>query len=361
MLPRTLRRGIWASWPLWLRLLVGNLGVVASGALLGTYLTVWVARHWPGISPFWLVGVFSSVGFVLSLAANYWLVRWNLAPLERIQAVVRTVRRGETSARVQVSENAPPALRHLADVLNAMLEHLDRQQQQLKGLSHRLLTAYEEERERVARELHDGIGQSFTALLLSLSIARESPTLEACREELHLVERQARQIAEEIRRISHGLHPSTLRRLGLAAALEELAVWVSRQGCQVDLEVDPEATQGLTPDQQLALYRIAQEGVHNALRHGRASLIRIQVTGNGEGAKMEVVDNGRGFSPEKVLAAGQGIGLLGMKERANLAGGGLEIESRPGWGTRIRVQIPSATGRASGVEGRFAHTGLDRR
>lgn len=146
-------------------------------------------------------------------------------------------------------------------------------------------------------------------------------------------------LSDDVRRMASDLHPSVVEHLGLAAALRQhCAQFSSRDGIPVEFQ-EPDLPEDLTPELALCLYRIAQEALHNLARHSRATRGKVTVTGSAEGVELAVTDDGVGFDPQ-LARAGGGLGLIGMEERARLAGGVLSISSSPGQGTRIEVRVP---------------------
>ena len=195
------------------------------------------------------------------------------------------------------------------------------------------LRAQEEERARVARDLHDEVNQSLTGLLLRLEALREvaPPELEP---ELADTRALANQAMRELLSLARQLRPTALDDLGLAAAIAGLVERISRAGTEAELSEDGDLS-ALDGDVQLVLYRVAQEALSNAARHSGAERIEVALRRNGEGAELVVSDDGRGFAFEK---SERGLGIAGMRERALLIGGELTIESRPGQGTTVRLR-----------------------
>jgi two-component system sensor histidine kinase UhpB len=210
-----------------------------------------------------------------------------------------------------------------------------------RSLAGRLLQGQEEERARIARELHDGVNQQIASLAIAVSsLKRRSPHPDRNGlEELHL---SMIRLSEDVRRISHNLHPSLLEHVGLGAALDSMVRMKAEQwDGRIHYEWEPGAPRppaGTT----VCLYRIAQEALCNAIRHAGARHIRIQFESLERECLLVVEDDGRGFNPERVYGAG-GLGLLSMHERAALQGGCMRIVSTPEAGTQVRVTVPMET------------------
>jgi two-component system, NarL family, sensor histidine kinase UhpB len=202
------------------------------------------------------------------------------------------------------------------------------------------LRAQEEERTRIARDLHDEVNQSLTGLLLRLEAAREAapPPLEA---ELEATKALANQAMTELLSLARQLRPTALDDLGLAAAVAGLVEQAGRGEVEANLAVEGDFSQ-LGGDAQLVVYRVAQEALSNAARHSEARRVEVRLRATGAaGVVLEVADDGRGFAFEE---AERGLGIAGMRERALLVGGELTIESRPGRGTTVRLGVPGESG-----------------
>jgi signal transduction histidine kinase len=202
----------------------------------------------------------------------------------------------------------------------------------------RLVRAQEEERGRLARDLHDGIGQTLTALTLTLdAVASRGDPAEAARD-LERARELARQATDDTRLAAERVRPPRLVERGLASALRAMA---SGQGGPVEVSVGPAADVHVQPaEAELETYRIAQEAVRNALHHASASRISVSLVRTAGGLRLEVTDDGTGF--DEAAVDSRRLGLVGMRERAAAIGGQLEIVTGPGSGTRIRLSIPAA-------------------
>lgn len=202
----------------------------------------------------------------------------------------------------------------------------------------RLLAAQEEERAWVAREVHDDVLQQ--VMLIGSEVDQASSTetgtakarLDAIREEID-------DLGAALRRVAHRLHPSVLDRGGLVMALAELAAEVERAyGLKVST-VLPSTPLPLSKARSLAIYRITQEALRNVARHAGVSEAQLWLESGASGCLLSITDAGRGMDLSR--RSGNGIGLIGMTERASLAGGSLEVRSQPGRGTVIRVRFPA--------------------
>jgi signal transduction histidine kinase len=205
-------------------------------------------------------------------------------------------------------------------------------------------SAREDERRRLARDLHDGPAQTLAAALfgvdLAVSALERAPA--TAREELLAARTLVRDALDDVRALMAGLRPRLLDERGLVVALRSLAAMPPLWGTEVSVETQGiDAEQRLPADVELALFRIAQEAVSNARRHGAASRVRVSLAVRRGIAELLVVDDGRGFLWEPgFLWSSRGAGLPGMRERAELLGGALRVESAPGAGTRIAATVP---------------------
>ena len=209
----------------------------------------------------------------------------------------------------------------------------------LRRLGAESLTAMEEERRRIALELHDDTAQRLSALLLMLRIATELESADERLEVLDNVREQLLEAAESVRRIARGLRPPALSDAGLAAAIRGHVRDVER-ATRIRMQLDLAAVDHLlTPDEALVVYRVVQEAVANCIRHSGAGRAEISVNRVEDRVRTTIHDDGRGFDPRD-LDADRGLGLLGMQERAQMVGAVLEVDSAPGKGTIIRLDMP---------------------
>lgn len=234
-----------------------------------------------------------------------------------------------------------------------LIEQVQAGRERMRALSHQLLQAQEAERRHIARELHDEIGQTLTAVKLNLQsvkqiFPRQVPRLD---ESIGVVERALQQVRD----LSLDLRPSILDDLGLVPALSwYLDRQAKRAGFVAQLVAAPLAV-SLAPDIQIACFRIAQEAVTNVARHARARQVRVELCQQGEELLLTVRDDGIGFdvtAARERATRGGSLGLLGMQERASLLGGEVQVHSEPRHGTEVRARLP--LGVASRLERRNA-------
>jgi two-component system sensor histidine kinase UhpB len=270
----------------------------------------------------------------VALTANVFLLRRAFVPLERL------ARRMETVDLLRPGQRFPATTSdEVGRVVHAFNEMLDRLETERRESGRRALAAQEAERLRVARGLHDEVGQVLTGVLLQLDGLAEAID-PARRHELVDTKETVRQALEEVRRISRELRPEMLEHLGLVSALTELARAFSRvSGVEVDRTFADELP-SLTPEAELAIYRIAQESLTNVARHSGARRVAIALEPGGDSVVLRVADDGNGF-PGGAAPEGHG-GLRGMRERAVLVGGALAIKPGRQRGVEVRLEVPAA-------------------
>ena len=229
---------------------------------------------------------------------------------------------------------------------NATLYDEVQQSGKLRGeLLHRVVSAQEAERKRIARELHDGTGQTLTALGLGLAAAADRIDTDpvAVRRQLVDMKQMNAQVLQEVHNVISDLRPSILDNLGLVPALRgHISTFESRTGIQAQLILQGKATR-LKPEVETTIFRIVQESLTNVVRHAGARSVLVQVVFSEEGVELSIQDDGRGFDVGRALAGEDGRaawGLLGIHERASLVGGTADLLSNPGEGTTVHVSIP---------------------
>jgi PAS domain S-box-containing protein len=216
-------------------------------------------------------------------------------------------------------------------------------------LLNQVITVQEEERRRIARELHDETAQSLASLLLGLSALQETRTLKGAREQARDLHQVVTRALGEVRRLASGLRPSALDDLGLAAAVARyVADFGKSRGLAVEVDTAGLGDGRMPPLVETALYRIMQEALSNVARHAGARSVRVQIDRFGAMVSMVITDDGAGFDSQRPPApatAAHGLGIHTMRERALVLNGTLLIHSAPGHGTRVSVEIPVTEGR----------------
>ena len=334
---RLLRRLL--TIPIFYRVLVANSAIIFVGATVGTWLATQLR---PGsYAPTIILAAFVTIGWLVSVALNFILLQFAFQPLMDLGKIMNRVQAGERSLRASLT-GVDPQADQLASTFNMMLEAIDEANRQRATL---IINAQEEERKRVARELHDETSQIMTSLLVSLAILEESITSQQARDRIAETRQLAHQTLRAIRNLSLDLRPSALDDLGLLPALR----WYIKEYQQkCAIEVDFQASgfkERLPAELETVLYRIVQEALTNVARHAQARKVTVRLEESEHEIHAIISDNGRGFDAEKIKkmpGAGQehGWGLVGMHERASLLDGTLTITSQPEQGTTIDVSIP---------------------
>ncbi len=282
----------------------------------------------------WLVPL-AAAAAGLTVLLNILLLRRRFNPLESLIDEMEKVDLSQPGA------NLPPGIDGQAETAEvqrlelAFLRMMRRLEAERRRSSSAALNAQEEERARVARDLHDQVNQSLTGVLLRLEAARASapPELQAELAETGVLAHQA---MDELLAVARQLRPTALDDLGLKAAIAGQVKQLGRSGMEIEF-TSTDDLGDLDPDTQLVIYRVSQEAIGNAIRHSGGERIDVRLSRSPGEVELSVSDDGSGFT----FAESQtGLGLGGMRERALLAGGELDTESRPGSGTTIRLTVP---------------------
>jgi signal transduction histidine kinase len=232
-------------------------------------------------------------------------------------------------------------------------KELKRSEASLQQLSGRLIDAQEQERSRIARELHDDFSQRMALLQIGLQqIENENKAgfSSQARQQLHNTSELASEISSNLHDLSHQLHPSRLDTLGLMSALRGLCKEFSQQHKLEVQFVHKDIPEGTPKDVTLCLFRIAQEALRNVVKHSGASAATVEVSGRGDCIDLCISDAGVGFETKSAKGAA-GLGLISMRERLRLVGGDIVVESEPSHGTRLHVHVPLPTSDAAVTKG----------
>jgi two-component system, NarL family, sensor histidine kinase UhpB len=265
---------------------------------------------------------------ILMLLFNSVLIRSALMPLEELSGLMEQIDPRRPGTRIKIVGRSVEFAR-VASAFNAMLSRLELERAESDL---RKLAAQEEERRRLAMELHDEVGQSLTALMLDSARAADQapPALAAA---LREIQESTRELSDRVRNIVRGLRPEALDDLGLRSALLALTGdFAQRSGLKVTRRISRELPT-LAPEVELAVYRVAQEGLTNVARHAEASRVEVSLSCDTE-VKLIVRDDGRG-----TRGGPAGSGIEGMRERARLVGGRLEINGDEGCTVRLTVPV----------------------
>ncbi len=326
------------------RVLIGNSLLIIFGAIFGTLIT----HQLVVLGDLKLILLFSFTGILLTLLVNYWIVKSALHPLHMLTAALNQADNKQIVIPDVLREYQDPDTISLVNAISGLLERLEQRTLQLRALSERALNAQEEERVRIAQNLHDDTAQALSSIIIHLE------RLEGIVPENHqnLIERLseirhlASQALEDLRKIIWDLRPSILDDLGLVPAIR----WYARTSLEevrITVEFDiPSSAMRTSPTLETLLFRVTQEAVNNILRHSQAKRVIIRLQQREDQIYLEIEDNGCGFNVEqesREAVSRKQLGLLGIQERVSLIGGKVEIESTPGQGTRILINIPVLT------------------
>jgi len=290
-----------------------------------------------GGSTMTIVAMVVLLAAVAGLTFSLLMTRRRRAPLERLIEEMEKVDLSRPGPLLPRSIDGIGETEEVERIELAFLRMMRRLEAERRRAGSTALRAQEEERTRIARDLHDEVNQSLTGLLLRLEAAREAapPELEA---ELAETKALANQAMRELLSLARQLRPTALDDLGLTAAIAGQVEQLAHGEIEAEFTAEGDFS-GLDDDTQLVVYRVAQEALSNATRHSGAGHVSVTLRRSGEDdVELEVVDDGRGFAFDESEG---GLGLAGMRERALLIGAKLTIESRPGRGTTVRLTVPS--------------------
>lgn len=271
------------------------------------------------------------VGLVALLCANFLLLRVSFAPLERLTRLMKQVDLLRPGQRLALSGSS-----EIAEVIKTFNDMLDRLESERRVSARRVLAGQEAERRRIAQELHDEIGQRLTGMLLQLgNLVPDAPP--ELRERVAAIQEDARSTLDEVGQLAWRLRPGILDDLGLLRALEELVESLEEQTPQIRVRSSLPATlPAVAPEAELAIYRVVQEALTNAIRHAGARHIALAIGVADGRLSVSVTDDGGGLPGEAV----EDVGLRGMHERAFAIGATLTIDSDERTGVRVLLELP---------------------
>jgi two-component system, NarL family, sensor histidine kinase UhpB len=314
---------------LFTRVLLANAAVLAIATLLLLFSPIEISFPVTATQALILV-----VGFVVSVMLNMALLRGVIAPLRRLAETMRSVEPLEPGRRLAI-RGADADVSALATAFNEMLDRLENERRES---ARAVLLAQESERQRIARELHDEVGQVLTGVVLELEhAARRAGDPEAA--QLATAREAVRRSLEDVRRIARELRPEVLDDLGLQSALRSLCTTAAaHEELHVERRLELEDT--VSPEVELVVYRVAQESLTNVMRHSGASEVLVALRHVDGGLRLVVRDDGRGLP----AGADGGTGIAGMQERALHIGGRLTVSSPSAGGTEVRLDVPLPKG-----------------
>jgi signal transduction histidine kinase len=253
----------------------------------------------------------------------------------------------EVSRRKQVEQSLRKSERHYG----LLLEQSNRMQEQLRHLTRQLLLAQEEERKKISRELHDEIAQTLTGINVRLATLKTAAThnTKGLQSKISSAQRMVEKSVDIVHRFARELRPTVLDDLGLIPALHSFVKSFSKQ-TRIHIRLTIFAgVEKLDNARRTMLYRVAQEALTNVARHAQASLVEVSIEKLADSICMKIKDDGKSFQVDRVLHTKKNkrLGLLGMRERVEMVGGSLSVESTPGRGTTIRAKIPVTNGKGN--------------
>ncbi len=327
------------SLPVFYKVLFANSLIIFVGATGGTWLASNLHNSRQALATPASLVIFIVVGWIVSVALNVVVLQVAFRPLKDLGKVMNRVQRGELSLRAPMT-GVDLEADQFARTFNMMLEAID---DATRLRASQIINAQEQERKRIARELHDETSQVLTSLLISLAILEESITTQEAHDRIADTRKLAHQTLRAIRNLSIDLRPSALDDLGLLPALR----WYIKeyqQKCSIEVDfVAHGLRQRLSAEVETALYRIVQESLTNTARHANARKVLVTMKEDVDAVYVTITDDGHGFDVGTLLKTpdqDRGLGLAGMNERAVLLDGSLDIHSSPGHGVTIKVRIP---------------------
>ena len=317
--------------------LLGKLAGANLVVVLAALVSVLVERrlHLPG-SAVSILGI----ALAFSLSVNLVLVYIALRPLSDLEEAAARVSAGDMAARVPASVVADRDMTRIGTTLNGLLDRLTEDRARVRRLAAQVISAQDEERARLARELHDSTAQILTAVMLQLGAAARESTTPALDARIATLRELTADALEEVRSMAHMMHPRVLDDLGLVAALE----WLARQTAVqegLDVHVTADAADApIAAPLASVLYRVAQEALRNVIRHAGATHVDVVLRRSGADATLEVSDDGHGFDVERAEERRPGMGLFSMRERVALVNGRLTVTSSGRRGTQVVATVP---------------------
>lgn len=274
-----------------------------------------------------------ALAIVLTLCVNLWMLQKRFDPLERLVERLEAFDPAEP-ATFDLGDDPTTEIDRLASSFRRLLERVDKERRRSGKL---VLRGQEEERRRVARDLHDEVNQALTGILLRLeALAQDVPPDQ--RSQVAELKQLTGQAMDELLRLARQLRPTALDDHGLAPAIEaQVRGFAERTGAEAHVAVSGDPS-GLDEETQTVIYRVAQEALSNAAQHARPGRIDVELNTGADGVELRVRDDGEGFDPFATRTGG--LGLDGMAERARLAGGVLDLHSERGGGTELTLRLP---------------------
>jgi two-component system sensor histidine kinase UhpB len=331
--------------PLFHKIVLANLALLGLGVLGGGILIPRLSSTGEGLA----TAVLAVAVLVAATLVNVSLVRAALRPIHSLQETALRVEAGDESARARSTSVADRQITGVVRVFNRMLDHQTALRLSERDRAGRILKQMDDEKTRSSYELYDNLAQLLAGVLLRLRLLEQTPALKA--PEWNGRDNQAPTLLEEIRSqvlealegtrgVARRLHPPELKELGLGYALDALARSITDEtGLRIDVHADHGAAR-ISDDTRLAVFRVAEGALRNAAEHAHASRATVTLTYETDRICLEVRDDGSGFDTVSAMRGRTGLGLASMLERAGQVGGSVDIKSRLGRGSCIRMTAP---------------------
>lgn len=318
--------------------------VILSPTVEGVPLWMGVSNRLFSLTAIWLPVLF----FLHQRRAEDTLQRAHDDLEARVQARTQELATVNQTLIAEIAERMETerSLRASEAVLQASQRELQQSREDLRALAGQLLTAQEQDRRRISRDLHDDINQRLAMLSMDLRRMEKDPSSdpEHFRDEIRRVSECLTAVSDDVRQMAYRFHPSILDDLGLVKAVRRLVDDFSARTGVTSTYVHKDPLTALPTEPTICLYRVMQESLSNITRHAQASQVEVELICEDDVVSLSVRDNGVGFDVGHLAQAGGHLGLLSMKERVRLAKGALDVESAPLQGTQIRVEIPLSPG-----------------
>lgn len=329
------------SLSIYQKIAIGNSLIIIIGAIGGTILTRHLTNNTADIS---LILIFASLGILISVLANLRILKSALRPIRELRHLVDHLQDSHSIIKSK-SIIRDPDISELARALDTLVRQLEERTNQLSALNERVINTQEEERKRIAHSLHDDTAQALLSMMINLDyIEKYLPLIDdQLKNKFIQTKKLASDTLLELRKIIFDLRPTILDDLGLTAAIQWYAYNnLEEAGIHTKVTITNNLPD-LPAELSSALFRISQEVINNIVRHSNAKSAEITLSKENENISLHINDDGQGFNIDEVLSDAihtQHWGLSGIKERAEMVGGTVEISSKKEAGTKIQVDIP---------------------
>lgn len=351
---------------LFYKILIANSAIILIWGVAG----LWILHHYFRFLPWGIPAIILVTGAViLSIIINSIIIKFALVPLVDLSNVMCKISEGNLKLRADyhplggsLVDQCVTSLNAMLDTLNQAMTHLEAERERSRRRAIKIITAQEEERKRIARELHDETSQVLASLVIGLEqlnkrMPNSIPDCTGCKQDVSRLKSVTEKSLDELHRLIFNLRPSLLDDMGLRSAISWLLrEQVEKQGIQVNFNTEG-SDSNLSDEIEIVLFRVAQEALTNIIKYANASQVTFLLRFNKHNAELEISDNGIGFDPNLVARdKGQRLGLFGMQERVELFSGTFCLRSVPGHGTTIKVALPIQENDPSSYKSLLAHS-----